>query len=202
MQSDIALPRSSAGYTIRQRWAIIASVSLLAVILVSVAFAAGVYIGDNRELAPGVSPGFGGGPPPGQAGPQRFGQPQIPGNGVGQLPQPGARNGVPQQQLPQGQANPLPGQQPAQGARPGFDVVGSLASSTAGTLTVITAEGTRQTATDAQTRFVRDDGTAAIPAALVPNTVLGIRWRAGTQVADMVTIITGRAPQAQQGPLN
>src|SRR3972149_1308320 len=108
MQSESALPRPAGGYTVRQRWAIVASVSILAVLLTGVVFASGVYIGNNRELAPGVGPG---GPPPRGGAPQRLGQPQAPGNNA-------------------------PGQQQPQGGRVGFDTVGSLASFASGTLSV------------------------------------------------------------------
>jgi hypothetical protein len=196
MQSETALPRPVGGYTVRQRWVIIASVSVLAVLLTGVAFASGVYIGNNRELAPGVAPG---GPPPGQGqgGPQRFGQPQAPGNGV--IPQQQAPgNAVPGQQP--NPANGVPGQQQPQVGRAGFDTVGSLASFASGTLSVVTPDGTKQIVTDGQTRFTSDDGSPASAASLRPNIVVGVRLRTGGSVADAVTIITGRAPQGQQQP--
>ena len=58
-----------AGYGSRQRLAIVAAVSLLVLIMLGVAFSAGVYIGNNRELAPGTLPGTGAQPRPGQPAP-------------------------------------------------------------------------------------------------------------------------------------
>lgn len=185
MQADIALVQVPPGYTRRQRWAIVASVSVLVAIMVAVAFAAGIYIGNNRELAPGIAPGIAGGPPPGQAGPQRFGQPQAPAN-----------QGV-QQQQPANPAAPGAQQQGGQQVvRPAFDAVGSLAQAAEGTLTLVTPDGPRQIPVDGQTRFVRDDGAPVSPASLRPNTVLGVRLRPGSPVADAVTIITARGTQA------
>jgi len=69
------------GYGTRQRFAIVAAVSLLVFIMVGSAFAAGVYIGNNRELAPGTLAGAG--------APPRQGQPGAPQQGQGgQNPQP------------------------------------------------------------------------------------------------------------------
>ncbi len=68
MQETAVAGGSAAGYTPRQRWAIIAAVSLLVTIMVGAAFSAGVYIGNNRELAPGTFAGAGAPPRQGQPG--------------------------------------------------------------------------------------------------------------------------------------
>lgn len=88
MDETIATAAESkgAGYTPRQRWAIVSAVSLLVAIMVGAAFSAGVYIGNNRELAPGTFAGAG--------APPRQGQPGAP-------PQGGAGPGAPNQNAPQ-----------------------------------------------------------------------------------------------------
>ena len=68
----VAVP---GGYGSRQRFAIITAVSLLVMIMVGSAFAAGVYIGNNRELAPGTFAGAGAPPRQGQPGAPQQGQP-------------------------------------------------------------------------------------------------------------------------------
>ena len=62
-----AVESKGAGYTPRQRWTIVAALSLLVTIMVGAAFSAGVYIGNNRDLAPGTFAGAG--------APARQGQP-------------------------------------------------------------------------------------------------------------------------------
>jgi hypothetical protein len=63
------------GYGSRQRVAIIAAVSLLVMIMVGSAFATGVYVGNNRQLAPGTFAGAGAPPRQGQPGAPQQGQP-------------------------------------------------------------------------------------------------------------------------------
>jgi len=72
---------AAGGYTPRQRLAIVTAVSLLVLIMVGSAFATGVYVGNNRELAPGTFAGAGAPPRQGQPG----GPQQPP---AGQNPQP------------------------------------------------------------------------------------------------------------------
>ncbi len=62
------------GFRPRQRLAIMAAVSLLVMIMVGSAFAAGVYIGNNRQLAPGTFAGAGAPPRQGQPGAPQPGQ--------------------------------------------------------------------------------------------------------------------------------
>ncbi len=72
---------SPGGYGARQRLAIIGAVSLLVLIIVGSAFSTGVYVGNNRKLAPGTLAGAG--------APPRQGQPGAPQPGQGgQNPQP------------------------------------------------------------------------------------------------------------------
>ncbi|MCE7928217.1 MAG: hypothetical protein DYG91_06935 [Chloroflexi bacterium CFX7] len=86
MQEITAEGTSAAGYTPRQRWAIVTAVSVLVAIMVGAAFSAGVYIGNNRELAPGTFAGAGAPPRQGQPGaPQPNGvAPGVPNQPAGQ----------------------------------------------------------------------------------------------------------------------
>ncbi|MEO6398510.1 MAG: hypothetical protein ABIP13_08585 [Tepidiformaceae bacterium] len=103
-ESTMDLKSTVAGYTLRQRRVVLASVGVLALIGISIAFASGVYIGNNRELAPGAAPSFPGQRPNGP-GPQGPGQQ----GGVGG-PQggPGVQGGQPQQQRAGGAQQPVP----------------------------------------------------------------------------------------------
>jgi len=67
-QSGGSVAEGRGGYGTRQRLAIIAAVSLLVLIIVGSAFATGVYVGNNRELAPGTFAGAGAPPRQGQPG--------------------------------------------------------------------------------------------------------------------------------------
>jgi len=179
------------GHTPRQRWYIAASVSVLVAIMVGVAFAAGVYIGNNRELAPGALPGGPGGgpvnPAPGQL-PQRFGQPQgavpaVPGGvgpgqavGPGQVVIPGAANGGP------ANAN--------QAGRP-YDLIASVSTVSGNVLRLITPDGPREFPLDPQVRIASDTGQVLGRPALRPATVVALLLRPNGEGVESITILGG-----------
>jgi hypothetical protein len=185
-ESTLQFKSPTAGYTPRQRWMVLTSVGVLALIGVSIAFASGVYIGNNRELAPGAAPSFPGQRPngPGPQGPGQQAQPQ--GIQGGQQGVPGVQGGVPQQQGAGGAPQPV-----------NFALTGGFVARDGAMLVLAAPGGELRVAIDAETRFARD-GQAVAAADVQPGVQLGIRYRQGTATADLVQVITGRGPAPGQ----
>ncbi len=186
MEQEESLPPSPqprrAGYHPRQRVAIISSMAILSLIMTGVVFASGVYIGNNREIAPSAFPRN-----PGAPGPQ---QPQQgPGQQGAQVQRPGA-----QQQF--GPGNPG-GQNPAAppgggqtGPQAGGTINGNVITAAANAVTMATPGGPTTVTLDAQTTLVRADGTTFIATDLVRGMNLTVRLRPATNplTADRVTL--------------
>ncbi|MFQ5381077.1 MAG: hypothetical protein ACE5EF_05585 [Dehalococcoidia bacterium] len=163
-------------YTSSQRRYIALSVSLLVLIMVAVSFAAGVYIGNNREIAPSAQPGGPAVRPGAQAGPQRFGQPPADGTG--------AQAGVP------GQQQPLrPGQQPAGSA---FDVLGTVTGHDGMTLDVATPTGSVRLDLSEDVKIEDRTGQVLTVESLLADSRVGVVFRPGT-LSPLLVVLMGQA---------
>ncbi len=170
---------SPAAYTGAQRRYIALSLGILILIMVGVAFAAGVYIGNHREIAAIAEPAGPPGRPGAQQAPQRFGQPQ---RGVGDAQEP---------QLVPGQAG-QPGAFAAGGASEGFDLTGTVTVRDGTKLELATATGPVTLELGGDVRFEDRAGRTLPASSMREDDLVGLVLRPGTLKPLLVVLLNGR----------
>lgn len=177
--SEMSDPKRPS-HTEQQRWYIAASVSVLVAIMVATAFASGVYIGSNREVASGAALLGPRGPLPGgqAAGAPRLGQPpQGRAEGIG----PESNGSAPQAPAP-----------PAVGTfADRFELIGTVIGISDSEVEVSTANGSRTIQIDALTRLESQDGRRLALSSLAEGSIVGLVMRNTSATAAELILIAG-----------